>query len=214
VLGRIAPDEFVTMAERCGLIHEITQFALREACRQIQAWLLNGHAVPVAVNLSARDMARPELVQGLIDEVHHIGVSPEWLEFEITETALMEYHEASLASLDLLRDHGFRVSIDDFGSGYSSLSKIAHLPVHAIKIDREFVAGLPADEKKGKIIQTILSLASSLELTVVAEGVETEAQLAFLRERGCQVFQGFLFSEARPASGFELLPGKTLPLPA
>jgi EAL domain-containing protein (putative c-di-GMP-specific phosphodiesterase class I) len=126
----------------------------------------------------------------------------------------MEYHEASLASLDLLRVHGFRVSIDDFGSGYSSLSKIAHLPVHAIKIDREFVAGLPADEKKGKIIQTILSLASSLELTVVAEGVETQAQLAFLRERGCQVFQGFLFSEARPASGFALTPGQTLPQPA
>ncbi|MCK6406926.1 MAG: EAL domain-containing protein [Rhodocyclaceae bacterium] len=198
--GLLPPAEFIPVAEETGLIVDLGEWVLRETCRQIREWHDAGWPrVPVAVNLSARQFQQPDLVARIAAILDAHGVAPEWLELEITESCLMQQVEASLRQMRELAEMGIRLAIDDFGTGYSSLSYLKRFPVHRLKIDRTFVRDLCTDREDAAIVTSIIGLARTLDLEVVAEGVETTAQLAALRYEGCLLCQGFLFSRPRPA---------------
>ncbi|MDR3409873.1 MAG: EAL domain-containing protein [Formivibrio sp.] len=205
-LGSVSPAEFIPIAENSGIVHEITLQVIEMVIRQIKTWQERNIPIcPVAINLSAVDLSMPTLVSELLSRTYQLDLPVELLEFEITETALMVNGETGLNNLRELQKIGFRFSIDDFGSGYSSLSKMAHLPIYAIKIDREFVQGIPGDIRREKIVYGILTLAHSLNLSVIAEGVENALQLEFLHARGCQLFQGYHFHRPMCALDVEKL---------
>lgn len=205
-LGTVSPAEFIPVAEKAGLVHDITLLVIEMAIHQINIWQKSGLPLcPIAINLSAIDLSIPTLVEEILARTNLYDLPVNLLEFEITETALMTNGEIGLQNLNLLQKIGFRISIDDFGSGYSSLSKMAHLPVYAIKIDREFVQGIPGDSRREKIVDGILSLAHSLELTVIAEGVENTLQLDFLHARNCHLYQGYHFHRPLPIHEAEAL---------
>lgn len=207
-LGFVSPAEFIPVAEKAGIIHDITLQVIEMVIHQIKAWQALGLPVcPVAVNLSAIDLSVPTLVHEILSRTYLLDIPVELLEFEITETALMVNGDIGLKNLHELQKIGFRISIDDFGSGYSSLSKMAHMPVYAIKIDREFVQGIPGDTRREKIVYGILSLAHSLGLSIVAEGVENAQQLEFLHARGCHLFQGYHFHRPLSVADTEKLLG-------
>ena len=205
--GLVQPLEFIPLVEDTGLVIPIGDWAIGEVCRQVAAWQADGiEAVSVAVNLAAthlRERGLPELVQRQM-QAH--GLKPGMLEIEVTESILLVEPELSLLTAERLNEMGVRLSIDDFGTGYSSLSYLKRLPIHALKIDRSFVRDLAHDPDDAAIITAIIAMAHSLKLKVVAEGVETEAQLGFLRDRQCDEFQGFLMSRPMAADAFgELL---------
>ncbi|WP_197076404.1 GGDEF domain-containing phosphodiesterase [Luteimonas sp. FCS-9] len=198
-LGEIPPSEFIPIAEESGLIHEIGEWVLREACRTILDWRRQGLAdISVSVNVSLLQLLRgdfPGVVRRVLDEV---GFPPERLELELTESVLMADAEHAAARLQALRTMGVSLAIDDFGTGYSSLAYLKRLPITTIKIDKAFVAGLPDDPEDAAITTTVITMAHALGRTVVAEGVETEAQLRFLAERGCDELQGYWISRPLP----------------
>ena len=197
--GLVAPDEFIPILEETGLIVAVGEWVIRQACRQAVAWQRAGlRAVPLAINLSARQFMHRGLVESIRAIVDETGIDPALLEFEITETALMQHGGLTLETLGQIYRMGIRLSIDDFGTGYSSLAYLKRFPVRKIKIDRAFVRELDTSSEDQAIVAAIMALAHSLQLSVVAEGVETEAQLELLRRRGCQYAQGYLF--ARPAA--------------
>jgi diguanylate cyclase (GGDEF)-like protein/PAS domain S-box-containing protein len=203
--GLVAPDDFIPMLEENGLIVPVGEWVIRAACEQAVAWRRAGlPQVALAVNLSARQFMH----RGLIESIHRIvietGIDPAMLEFEITETALMQHGQQTFETLEQISRMGIRLSIDDFGTGYSSLAYLKRFPVHKIKIDRAFVRDLESSSEDRAIVAAIMALAGSLQLSVVAEGVETEAQLALLRTHGCDLAQGYLF--AKPADGAEIPP--------
>ena len=205
--GLVQPLDFIPLVEDTGLVIPIGEWAIGEVCRQIAAWQADGiSTVSVAVNLAAthlRERRLPELVR---HQMQINGLPPGMLEIEVTESILLVEPELSLLTAERLNDMGVRLSIDDFGTGYSSLSYLKRLPIHALKIDRSFVRDLAHDPDDAAIITAIIAMAHSLKLKVVAEGVETEAQLAFLRARHCDEFQGFLMSRPMAAAAFgELL---------
>jgi EAL domain-containing protein (putative c-di-GMP-specific phosphodiesterase class I) len=178
---------------------------IRAACEQAVAWRDAGlRQVALAVNLSARQFMHRGLIESIRRIVADTGIDPAMLEFEITETALMQHGQQTLETLEQISAMGIRLSIDDFGTGYSSLAYLKRFPVDKIKIDRAFVRDLETSSEDGAIVAAIMALAGSLQLSVVAEGVETEAQLALLREHGCGFAQGYLF--AKPADGAEMPP--------
>jgi diguanylate cyclase (GGDEF)-like protein/PAS domain S-box-containing protein len=195
--GLVAPDDFIPILEENGLIVPVGEWVIRRACEQAMAWRRAGlPALPLAVNLSARQFMHRGLIQAIRDIVDDTGIDPGLLEFEITETALMQHGGQTLETLGQLFRMGIRLSIDDFGTGYSSLAYLKRFPVRKIKIDRAFVRDLESSSEDQAIVAAIMALAGSLQMAVVAEGVETEAQLALLRRAGCQYAQGYLF--ARP----------------
>ena len=205
--GLVQPLEFIPLVEDTGLVIPIGEWAIGEVCRQIAAWQAFGiEAVSVAVNLAAthlRERGLPELVQ---QQMQAHGLRPGLLEIEVTESILLVEPELSLLTAERLNAMGVRLSIDDFGTGYSSLSYLKRLPIHALKIDRSFVRDLAHDPDDAAIITAIIAMAHSLKLKVVAAGVETEAQLAFLRARQCDEYQGFLLRRPMVAEAFgELL---------
>jgi diguanylate cyclase (GGDEF)-like protein/PAS domain S-box-containing protein len=203
--GLVAPDEFIPMLEENGQIVPVGEWVIRAACRQALAWRRAGlAAVPLAINLSARQFMHRGLIEAIRRILHETGVDPAMLEFEITETALMQHGGQTLETLAQISAMGIRLSIDDFGTGYSSLAYLKRFPVHKIKIDRAFVRDLETSSEDQAIVAAIMALAGSLQLAVVAEGVETEAQLALLRRHGCEFAQGYLF--ARPADADEIPP--------
>ena len=196
------PDDFIPAAETSGLIVPLGEWVLREACLQKRAWdrsgLLTG---PVAVNLSAVQLRRDEFALGLIKIVDDIGVEPSGIQIEVTESAIMDHGGAGARRLGLLRNRGMQLAIDDFGTGYSSLSHLKRFPVNILKIDRSFVRGIQTDRDDAAIVRAIIQLGASLDLTVIAEGVETAAQVEFLQRRGCRIGQGWYYSKAlAPAS--------------
>jgi diguanylate cyclase (GGDEF)-like protein len=198
--GMVPPVEFIPVAEETGLINPLGEWILRTACSQIQSWIAAGlPTLRVAVNISVKQLLQkefPEMVErALIDT----GLSPELLELEITESTLMEHAQDTLQVLHQLRNLGVRLTIDDFGTGYSSLSYLKRFPVEIIKIDQSFVRDLPDDADDAAIVTGIIALAHSLRLEVVAEGVETEAQLRFLRDKSCDILQGYHLSKPLPA---------------
>ena len=193
-LGKVSPAEFVPIAERSGLIHQVSHFVLDQACQQIRSWLDEfGESPVIALNLAASDIAQPGLLELIDKTCQRYQVKPEYLEFEITETGLSANEALSIQHLHSLKNHGYRIAIDDFGTGYSSLSKLSHFPAHTVKIDRSFVAQISYNRKSEMIIKAIVSLAKILACTTVAEGVENESQELFLKEVGCDLFQGFYY---------------------
>ncbi|HWP20098.1 MAG TPA: EAL domain-containing protein [Burkholderiaceae bacterium] len=204
--GAVNPSQFVPLSEESGLVVPIGDWVLREACRQIQRWQARGREVcPISVNISARQFRSLDLmsmIRGALDET---GVDPRLIEVEITETTLMHNTEETLTILGQLHALGIKISVDDFGTGYSSLAYLKRFPVDLLKIDRSFVHDLTTDADSAVIVSAIIGLARSLQLRVVAEGVETPEQVDFLKRRGCDEVQGFLFSKPLPAAQIEPL---------
>ena len=203
-LGLLRPERFVPLAEETGLIVQIGDWVLRETCRQTRAWLDQGlRPGLVSVNLSARQFRQEGLVRAVSRVLEETRLDPRHLEIELTESMVMHNVSGAIATLHGLKSLGIALSVDDFGTGYSSLAYLKDLPIGTLKIDRSFVraicAGASADD--GVIAQAIISLGHALHLNVIAEGVETEAQLRFLREHGCDEVQGFFFGEPVPPEG-------------
>jgi diguanylate cyclase len=206
VRGPISPAEFIPIAEECGLIGTIGAWVMREACRQARAWQLAGlPPLRVAVNLSPSQFRQGNIVSMIRDALDEAGLEPRFLEVELTETTVMTDPEESIAILEKLSKMGVLVSVDDFGTGYSSMSYLRRFPIDKLKIDRSFINEVMSRPDDASIVRAIVSLAHSLRLKVVAEGVESTAQLDFLRTIGCDQYQGFHFSKALPASQFEAL---------
>jgi EAL domain-containing protein (putative c-di-GMP-specific phosphodiesterase class I) len=202
-LGNVSPAEFIPLAEACGLIGTLGEWALRTAAFQLKAWRDRGlPALTMAVNLSAMQLQHAELPT-LIDSVlREAGLVPADLELELTEGAAMQDPQRAIAVLQSLHQRGLRVSIDDFGTGHSSLSYLKRFRAYKLKIDQSFVRDIGIDADDRAIVSAIIHMASSLGLQTIAEGVETEAQLRFLRQQGCDEAQGYLFS--RPLSAAQL----------
>lgn len=198
-LGPISPARFIPLAEECGLIAELGRWALREACRQLAEWRAQGLAVPaIAVNLSPTSFHNLELPSLIADALERHALKPQDLTLEITESVLVDTNPSTLKTLAEVHAQGVRLSMDDFGTGYSSLSYLRRLPVSELKLDRSFVADLEQDEAARALSRAILGIGQSLQLTVVAEGVESEQQNQLLREQGYPVAQGYLFARPLP----------------
>lgn len=201
--GLISPAEFLPVAEQSGLILPMGEWIMHAACRQAQAWRELGHPpLPVLVNLSAVQLARGDVAELVERALADSGLCPEGLGVEITESTLMERVEDVLPMLYRLRELGVRIAVDDFGTGYSSLSYLSKLPLHTLKIDRSFVQAVDIEHHPTAITRAVIQLACDLGLTVVAEGVETGAQLAWLQAHGCHAFQGYLRSKPLAAPDF------------
>ena len=203
VRGYIPPGDFIPVAEMNRLILPIGEWVLRTASAQMALWKDQG--LPVAncsVNLSPVQLSDPHLIEVFDDIIEETGIDPYFLEVEITESALMNRVDSIVNTLNALRARGISISIDDFGTGYSSLVHLKQLPVDKLKIDQSFIAGIAFNNDDAEITRTVISLGKSMGLEVVAEGVETSAQLNLLREYGCEQIQGYYFSRPLPADEF------------
>jgi EAL domain-containing protein (putative c-di-GMP-specific phosphodiesterase class I) len=210
-MGLVLPGRFISIAENNSLIVPIGEWVLRTACAQARKWQDDGlTAVPVAVNVSAAQF-RQEGFTGLIRRVlNETGLSPQYLELELTESLLLSNEDVVFETLRDLKGLGLQLTIDDFGTGYSSLSYLKHLPVDKLKIDRSFIREIAMDSDDAAITTAIISMAKSLHLKVIAEGVETEAQMSFLRGHQCDEIQGYYFSKPVPADeAASILSGQT-----
>ncbi len=206
--GRIGPDAFIPLAERSGLGTALTEWVLAASLDRIAAWEGEGRAISVSINLAQSSLHELDLPDRLWRQVQAASVAPERITFEVTETTAMENTTLSLDVLGRIRLKGFGLSIDDFGTGYSSLIELYRMPFGALKIDKSFVLDADRSEEARVIVRSIADLAHNLGLTVCAEGVERPEHLAIVREAGCEVAQGFLFS--RPVPG-EALPAEIAP---
>jgi diguanylate cyclase (GGDEF)-like protein/PAS domain S-box-containing protein len=203
-LGTVGPARFIALAEETGLIVPIGAWVLRTACQQHSAWRRAGYgAVRMAVNLSARQFGSPNLAAQIAAVLAEAELDPACLEIEVTESLMMSDADAAIATMHELKAMGVQLSIDDFGTGYSSLSYLKRFPVDVLKIDRSFVHDLPAGPEETVMVDAIISLARGLRMRVIAEGVETCAQLEYLRCQGCDEVQGHVFSRALPAAELE-----------
>jgi diguanylate cyclase (GGDEF)-like protein/PAS domain S-box-containing protein len=193
--GLVCPGEFIPIAEECGLIMPIDRWVLREACRQVKSWEESGlRIVPVSVNVSSLEFRSADFIQGLSTILNDTRLMPKYLELELTESVLMRRVESTTSMLDGLNAIGVRLAIDDFGTGYSSLSYLKRFPIDILKIDQSFVRDISIDPDDAAIVTAVITMAKSLRKSVVAEGVETEEQLSFLRAHGCEEAQGYYFS--------------------
>ncbi len=207
-LGEISPERFVPLAEQTGIIVQLGEWALRSACAQFRAWLEQGLGLErVAVNLSMRQLLEPDLVERIVGILDEYSLAPDQLELEITESMAMQHPDAVLETLSRLDQRGIRIGLDDFGTGYSSLAYLKRFPIDDLKIDRAFVSGVPHDAEDVAIARAILALARSLDLTPVAEGVETVEQRNFLQAEGCREMQGYLYGEPQSALTLQLRRG-------
>jgi len=196
--GLITPDNFITLAEEGGFMVKVGKFVIKKACAQIKIMQDAGLNAKVAVNISSKQLTQNHLEQTVKNIVTESGINPELLELEVTESFLMENIEHVEKVIDNLKEFGISTAIDDFGTGYSSLSRLKKLSITKLKIDKSFIDDIPHDEDDMVITEMIITMATQLKLEIVAEGVETEAQAAFLKEKGCHLMQGYLFSEAIP----------------
>jgi diguanylate cyclase (GGDEF)-like protein len=205
-LGLVSPERFIPIAEAAGLIAPLGEWALQTACTQIRAWEDAGlGAIHVAVNVSVQQFRQRSLMRAVRDSLLASGLEPHQLVLELTESMLMENAGENVDALHELKGLGVSLSIDDFGTGYSSLSYLKRFPLDELKIDKAFMRGLPASHEESAIVTAVIGMAHGLGLRVVAEGVEKEDQLAFLRERGCDRYQGFLFSKPLMTEAFVAL---------
>jgi diguanylate cyclase (GGDEF)-like protein/PAS domain S-box-containing protein len=209
--GLVPPFEFIPVAEESGLIVPIGSWVLETACKQLTAWASDPStaALTIAVNVSGRQFLRPDFAAHVLDVLKRTGANPHRLKLEITESLLLDDVDGVISKMATLRKHGVGFSLDDFGTGYSSLSYLKLLPLDHLKIDRSFVRDVLIDPNDAAIAQTILALGKTLGLSVIAEGVEDEAQWEFLSENGCDAYQGFLFSRPQPIEALEKLLGKS-----
>jgi len=195
-LGLVPPDKFIRIAENSGLIVPIGLWVLRTACSQARKWQDEGLlSVPVAVNVSAVQFRQRGFCELIRQVLHDVGLAPRYLELELTETLLLSSAEVTLSVLQELKAMGLSLAIDDFGTGYSSLSYLKRFPVSKLKIDRSFVRDIAVNPDDAAIATAIISMAKSLRLKVIAEGVENESQMSFLRTHQCDEIQGYYFSK-------------------
>ena len=202
--GLIAPGKFIPVAEETGLIVPLGRWMLRESCTQIKAWLDQGYKLGrIAVNLSVRQFRQPGLVEDITRILQEVGLGPEHLELEITESIAMDNVEATVEKLEVLKRMGLQLSIDDFGTGYSSLSYLKRFAIDKLKIDQSFVRDIATDPNDAAIAASTIALAHKMGLKVIAEGVETREQVAFLHEQGCDEVQGYYYGRPMTAADFE-----------
>jgi diguanylate cyclase (GGDEF)-like protein len=204
--GLVMPGEFIHLAEETGLVHDIGNWVLDTAFAQLRKWREMGlNHLNVAVNIAAGQFRATNLAERIIDRIKLEGCDPRKIEIEITETGMLRDPEGVGRTVSALRAVGVSVAIDDFGTGYSSLSHLKRFPIDTLKIDRSFVADVLTDRDDAAIVYAVIALAHALEINVVAEGVETEAQRVLLAQQGCGAYQGYLFSRPVPAADFEAL---------
>ncbi len=196
--GLVTPDNFITLAEEGGFMVKVGKFVIKKACAQIKVMQDAGLNAKVAINISSKQLTQNHLEQTVKNIVSESGINPHLLELEVTESFLMENIEQVEKVIKNLKEFGISTAIDDFGTGYSSLARLKKLSISKLKIDKSFINDIPNDEDDMVITEMIITLAKQLNLDIVAEGVETEAQVAFLKEKGCHLMQGYLFSEAIP----------------
>jgi diguanylate cyclase (GGDEF)-like protein/PAS domain S-box-containing protein len=202
--GLVPPGDFIPVLEELGLVVDVGDWVIGEACRQLKTWHQNKVRVPkVSVNISARQFSDGQLGERIATILKDTGLPPACLELELTESILMREVNEAMQILASLKNLGLSIAVDDFGTGYSSLNYLKQFPIDVLKIDRTFVDGLPSGEQDAQIARAIIAMAHSLNLAVIAEGVETHEQLDFLREHGCDEVQGYLFGRPMPASRFE-----------
>jgi diguanylate cyclase (GGDEF)-like protein/PAS domain S-box-containing protein len=201
--GMIFPDDFISVAEDSGLIVPIGRWVLKEACRQVKAWLDSGLSpVSVSVNISAVELRHKDFIAGVAQILQETALAPKYLELELTESILMQDVELSTHVLHQLKELGVKLAIDDFGTGYSSLSYLKRFPIDTMKIDQSFVRDVAGNTDDASIVSAVIGMGHNLKQRVIAEGVETHKQLAFLRTHQCDEGQGFLFSHPLPAIDF------------
>jgi len=202
----VPPGDFIPIAEDTGLIVEIGEWVLRTACRQAAAWRSKGLLqLTLSVNLSARQFTQPGLRETIRGALRDSGLPADSLELDVTESTLMHEGSGVIDMLMALHELGLRIAIDDFGTGYSSLAYLKRFPVQNIKVDQSFVRDITSDPDDAAIVKAVIAMAHSLNIRVIAEGVETQAQLAFLKQLRCNVFQGYLFSRPCTAEQLEQL---------
>jgi EAL domain-containing protein (putative c-di-GMP-specific phosphodiesterase class I) len=194
----VPPGDFIPLAEELGLIETIGDWVVRELVYQAQAWRELDIDLSTSFNLSPRQFWQPDLANGILDRIGEGGIDPSKVIVEITESSAMADPDRAQTILEELHAGGLRIAIDDFGTGYSSLARLRDMPVDVLKIDRSFVSGVDTDPQNQSIVSAFIELARGLGLTTLAEGIETEGELAFVQERGCVLGQGFLFSKAVP----------------
>ncbi|WP_410911647.1 putative bifunctional diguanylate cyclase/phosphodiesterase [Priestia filamentosa] len=198
-IGFLSPGEFIPIAEESGLIVPMTQWVLREACSQGVRWKEEGFSsLKISVNISSVEFAEPSFVDMILNIIEETGFSPNKLELEITESVAMKHVDLVIEKLVKLKKHGISIAIDDFGAGYSSFSYLKSLPIHTLKIDRSFIQNLYTDSREAAIVSSIISLAKSLDLSIVAEGVEERDQALILHQEKCDEIQGYYFSRPIP----------------
>ena len=212
-LGLVPPSDFIPLAEETGLIIPISEWVLRTACMQAKAWHDDGHEISMAVNLCARQFAQPDLLTLVMKTLEETRMEPKYLELELTESMVMQHGEETIATLHQLKSLGLRLSLDDFGTGYSSLSYLRRFPIDTLKIDRSFIQDIAADPGNGVLASAIVAMAHSLKMGVIAEGVETAEQLAYLQEHHCETFQGYYFSKPLPSTAMTTLLQRAPALP-
>lgn len=204
--GLVSPAEFIPLAEETGLIIPIGEWVLRTACEQNRQWMDAGYPpLRVAVNISARQFQQKNLVERVDQVLQETGLHPSWLELEITESLAMQDAEFTIKMLRDFKERGITISLDDFGTGYSSLNYLKRFPLNNLKIDQSFIRNITTDSDDEAIASAVIVLAQNMKLQVIAEGVETEEQLAMLRDRQCNEMQGYLFGKPVPADEFEKL---------
>jgi diguanylate cyclase (GGDEF)-like protein/PAS domain S-box-containing protein len=209
--GIVLPEKFIPIAEQCGLIVPIGRWVLREACRQARSWIDAGFTpLPVAINISAVELRSKDFVRGVRGVLQETGLDPRYLEFEVTETALMQDPKSTVAVVKSLKDLGVRLTLDDFGTGYSSLSYLKRFPIDALKIDKSFVHGLCTDAGDANIVSAVINMGKSFRLRVIAEGVETREQFLTLQSQRCAEGQGFYFQAPIAGNEFAKLLGSDL----
>lgn len=203
VRGIVAPDEFIPLAEDNGLIIAIGEWVLHEACRQTRAWQQEGlDGLNVSVNVSAVQFTQPGLAEAVHAACSSSEFDPRFLVLEITEGLVMEDIDVTAKLLHEIKDIGVDISVDDFGTGYSALAYLKRFPIDELKVDRSFVSEIPSNGDDSAIVRAVVAMSHSLELRVVAEGVETESQLSYLRGLNCDAIQGHLYSEPLPQQEF------------
>ena len=202
--GLVQPDDFIPFFERNGFVVKVDLAVFEQVCARIRSWIDRGlRPVPVSVNLSPLHLQRANFLESFEEVRRRYGVAPELLEFELTERLAFDSLELLRSVVDEIHERGFRCSMDDFGSGYSSLNVLKEIPVDALKIDRQFFVG--GDERAGRVVESVVDLADKLDMGTVAEGVETLVQVRFLKGIGCDAVQGYVFSKPVPFSEFERL---------
>ena len=203
-LGFVFPSEFIPVAESTGLIISIGQWVIKKVCQQIKAWQdIRGISLRLAVNVSVMEFNHPDFIRKLIKFLHLNNLEPKYLELELTESMIMQNANVAIATMNELQNLGVRIAIDDFGTGYSSLIYLKNLPINTLKIDRYFIHNVSNDPQKSAITKALIEMSHNLNLQVIAEGVETESELSFLRQNNCDAVQGYLFSRPLPASELE-----------
>lgn len=198
-LGFVSPEDFIPIAERSGLIHDITDWVLCQAIKDLKVFRIQGVTLNIAVNLSAKDLLQTELVDNILSKLEKESFGPSAISFEITEGDMINDTQATIKKMQQLQQKGFHIAIDDFGTGYSSMAYLQNLPVNTLKIDKAFVLDLDKKSSDQNIVKAIIDLAHSFQLNIIAEGVENSSALAMLKQMGCENAQGYFIAKPMPA---------------